>query len=106
MFIDSTRIGRTKNPEQIEQLFNPNRVFKREGDQKAIQILNEYVYQKQLNPEELEKIMLSIKSKVVVLQKGYNQTPREGWNKKYGLKVEESYNIEYFELLVNEKKIQ
>lgn len=36
---------------------------------------------------------------VVIVQKGFNQTPREEWNKIYGQNVANDLNVEYFEVV-------
>lgn len=95
IIIDDKGIGINPGEPDLKQLFNANRIFRFEGEERQISILNPNGYGKGLDAKS--KSVLEDQG-VVIVQKGFNQSPRNDWNTAYGENVKDKWNIEYFEI--------
>jgi hypothetical protein len=93
--IDHKGVGHNPGEPDLIQLFNANRIFRFEGQKEQIPILNPSDYTNQFN------LNLNIdfnESDVIVIQKGFNQSGRNKWNKEFDEEVKDNLNIEHFEI--------
>lgn len=93
--INEKGIGINRGTPELKQLFNANRVFVLEGQEAAIPVFNPSDYRKVL---DLNAAISVQENGVVVIQKGFNQSPRNQWEQAHGIAVNDSLNIEYFEI--------
>lgn len=93
--INDIGIGINQGEPDFRQLFNANRIFRFEGQEKNITIANPDQYYGYLS-SEIDSIFKS--EKVIVIQQGFNQSGRTDWNKEHAEKVKDNLNIEYFEV--------
>lgn len=93
--INEKGIGINRGTPDLKQLFNANRVFVLEGQEAAIPVFNPNDYRKVL---DLNAAISVQENGVVVIQKGFNQSPRNQWELAHGIEVNDSLNIEYFEI--------
>jgi len=93
--INDKGIGINQGAPELRQLFNANRSFRFEGQEKDITIANPDDYMECINP----KLDSNFKDEeVIVIQKGINQSGRTEWNEEHGEEVRENLNIEHFEV--------
>jgi len=93
--INSKGIGNNHGEPDLKQLFNANRIYRFEGQKVHIPILNpsDYTYR------FIEELDIDFnESEVVIIQKGFNQSGRNKWNKEFDEDVNKNMNIEYFEI--------
>lgn len=93
--ISNKGIGINQGEPDFKQLFNANRIFRFEGQEKIIPIANPNDYHGYLNTE-IDSLFKN--EEVIVIQQGFNQSGRTAWNKEHAGKVKNSLNIEYFEV--------
>lgn len=88
-------LGIFKRNPNMKQFVQPNRTFKFIGHSEKIKILNAENNRNQ----NMDSNIQSTQKKMVIIQKGFNQTPRKTWNKKNKIVVPPHVNIEYFEIV-------
>ncbi len=93
--INEKGIGSNRGTPYLNQLFNANRVFVFEGLSAPIPVFNPNDYRKVLDANASLPFQ---ENAVVVIQKGFNQSPRNQWELVHGIEVNDSLNIEYFEI--------
>jgi hypothetical protein len=102
IYINNKGIGINTGDPDVKQLFNANRSFKYEGQTNLIPILNpnDYTIIKHSNG-----VLDSIRNdtELVIIQKGFNQSGRNAWNKEYDENIKDNFNIEYFEIRLMKK---
>jgi len=98
--IENNGIARNGLAEELH-LFNCNREFRFENADQNIQVVNPRRYGL-LGIDKNELISLS-ETDIVIVQYGYNQSGRDGWNYDNKMNVSNSINIEYFEIINVEK---
>jgi hypothetical protein len=93
--INEKGIGVSQANPDLKQLFNVNRIFKFEGQKVMIPIFNPNDYSIKM---DVESEMTFNENEIVIIQKGFNQSGRNDWNKKFDEDVKDNLNIEYFEV--------
>ena len=90
--INTNGIGYSLGKPDKLQLFNANRKFYFKNSSSNISIVN---------PDNYNHVNDScrVNNGIVVIQHGFNQSGRDMWNKENKMKIDENFNIEYFELI-------
>lgn len=93
IIIPNNGIGINPSKPELKQLFNANRVFKFENDNKPLPIINPTDYTQRSNTK-LESLLKTGES--YIIQEGFNQSGRDYWNKEQNQNIKDNLNIEYF----------
>ena len=96
--INNKGIGINQGEPDLKQLFNTNRAFRIEGEEKHIPIANSNDFITMQSNVLLESISIFENNALVIIQKGFNQSGRNQWNEENDENVKDNLNIEYFEI--------
>ena len=85
-------IGINKGEPDLKQLYNANRSFRFDNQEKIIPIANPKDYKQ--SSKRFDNLFND--GDVIIIQKGFNQSGRNDWNKEHNQSIKDNLNIEYF----------
>lgn len=96
IIISDKGTGIAQTEPNLTQLFITNRIFKFQNMEASIPVMNSNQYGKKPGAEP-DSVFNN--SQFAIIQKGFNQSPRNDWNEKLNENISNHINIEYFEII-------